>query len=532
PLVGPAYRPPVVPMPLQGDSGDTHRPIVLALLDSGADASHPLLKKALGAFYFKPGTPGEDGQGKLLRSHGTAMLGIYARLALGEALTAAGIDLEPRSAEARFRIDATLIAQAGPETPAGRSALARNLAWLFAPNGAHPLPDLINYSQGNGPLCEDRAASLCIDQGWSGVARLIDRLIEELGIVFVKSAGNKRYADSVNMTVPADLYNGITVANMHAFDWDRCAPGAGRSGHKIYRSSSVAPRAGRRLLHLSAPGVRIATAGVNPAYCRRVCGSAGAPACSFCARLGRAGSAETGYTKENTGTSPSAAVVGAAVAELMAQGTRDPLAVKAVLINSADSWDSEASPHPKVRANGSGCSGDRAAAKHRPYPYGSHYDRTYGWGYLNFVQARMQAKWAVLGALPPAAEVCYRATLEPRDKVTLTWERRVGLCPHCGEDGWFRLSRLDLALFEASGDRLLLDEDLSHHVKDNVLQVSNGRGPEAKPRRRALIVRVASRDAEFDGAESEPFALASARALTRLTRCPASDSTLTQVIGQ
>ncbi len=494
----------------------------IALIDNGADASHPLLQHTFTAFDFAPGTPGADG--RLMRSHGTAMLGLYARIARGERLVASGRRQQLGGDFGPFPLAHALITRAGPETPAGRNVLLRDLAWLMMPDAARPYPDLINYSQGNGALCASAGSARCRGTRWFGVTRIIDRLIDEQAVVVVKSAGNHGYVESTSMTVPGDTYNGITVGNMHAFDWTSCKPSADRVRHKIYRNSSVAPAPGHgpRLLDLVAPGVRVDTTGVDPAWCRARCAKDASTPCAFCSRLGHRLEHDIGYWKTNSGTSPAAAIVGAAAAGLMHAGTRAPHLVKAILINSADAWTSSGTPPPSVRGNGQGCREDRVAGAHGPYRHGTHYDRSYGWGYLNTAAAMREREHAQLGAILPGARICYRAELKSWDKLTLVWQRHASACIDCETPGWPPLQILGLALREAETPWGILDRDLEADRQDNVLQVANGRGEQAHPRARTVLVEVSA--APSSGRSGSPagewFALASRRSLTRLANCP------------
>lgn len=483
------------PPPARAAAGEARGPS-LGIIDLGADLRHPLLARTLGRVHAQAGTPGVAGDGRLLRSHGTAMLGVYAQLLSGAALSASGVVQPWLRLPRAVPLGDTLIAHAGPETPAGRSDLLRALDWMMRPAADRPRPDLINYSQGNGRLCAAAAR-------WTAVTRVLDRLVDEAGLTLVKSAGNRGHGDEGTMTVPGDTWNGITVGNMHAYDWTRCAPGARREAHKIYRTSSVAPAAsGERLLDLVAPGVRITTTGVDPAFCRRECGRRPALPCAFCARLGRLDAVRGGYWKMNSGSSPAAAIVGAVALYLIDEGLRDPRAVKAVLINSADAWSSGGAPHPRVRGDGRGCRVDGVARRHGPYPYGSHYDRSYGYGYLNPARAAASAPHTRIGTIDAAAPRCYAARLEPWDKLTLVWHR------HARDPA---PTALRLALLDAR-DLGIIDVDEARPL-DVLRQVSNGRGAHAKPRARAVIVRL-------DAAARERYALASVRALRPLARCP------------
>ena len=505
-----APRPPAPPPPgLQLP----WRRLTLALVDLGADGSHPWFADVVGRLHYQPGTPGEDGSARLLRSHGTAMLGLYAQLLRGEALTAGGVVQPWLRLPYLPVVSDTLIAHAGPETRAGRGDLARALNWLMMPDAEHPLPALINYSQGNGRLCEPRRSARCVR--WAGVTRVIDRLVDERGVVIVKSAGNHGDGPDDTMTVPGESYNAIVVGNMHAFDWSRCAPGAERSTHKIYRTSSVAPAAGgRRLLHVVAPGVRMTTAGVNPAWCERQCRAGSAIPCAFCPRLGRA-DAQGAFIKRNSGTSPAAAVVGALALSLMDRGVRDPRLVKALLINSADGWQSKGAPHPTVYGDGRGCTTDTHARRHGPLLLGAQYDRSYGYGYVNPARLAAERPYARLDVVHAAGARCYASHLQAGDKLTLVWHRHVGQCSGCGRHGWYRLNRLRLGLYAAQ-DGSLIAGDASVSGLDNVLQVALDATP------RAVVVRVDTAQQRFDGPtpDTETFALASARALRPLLECP------------
>jgi hypothetical protein len=110
---------------------------VLAIPDRGINPAHPWLRTAFAVILVRPAALHVSSPTALLRSHGTAMLGIYAQLALGRPLRALGVEV--LDAGPAFRFAAAVAATAGPETGAARSALARNLAWLAEP--AAPLPD-------------------------------------------------------------------------------------------------------------------------------------------------------------------------------------------------------------------------------------------------------------------------------------------------------------------------------------------------------------------------------------------------------
>ncbi len=176
--------------------------------------------------------------------------------------------------------------------------------------------------------------------------------------------------------------------------------------------------------------------------------------------------------------------------------------MKAVLVNSADAWSSDGAPHPHVRGDGRGCREDGVARRHGPYAYGSHYDRSYGYGYLNPARAAASAAHTQIDIAEAATPRCYAARLEAWDKLTLTWHRRA---QDAGP------TDLRLALLDAR-DLGIIDVDGARRP-DTLRQVSNGRGADAQPQARDVVVRL-------EAAARERYALASMRPLTPLARCP------------
>lgn len=128
-------------------------------------------------------------------------------------------------------------------------------------------------------------------------------MVFDYSTTWAKSAGNQGVGTNT-MTVPGNNYNGLTVANM--FDNNTLS----RSDDVIWFESSRGPTVdGRKKPDLAAPGEQTMT-----------CNSSG------------------GYSNLG-GTSSAAPKVGAASLLLMDGGNWDPRAIKAVLINTADSWD-------------------------------------------------------------------------------------------------------------------------------------------------------------------------------------------------
>lgn len=192
------------------------------------------------------------------------------------------------------------------------------------------------------------------------------------------------------------------------------------------------------------------------------------------------------FTSGSEGTSFAAPQVAGAATLLVGAGVADPLAVKAVLLNSA----------------------------RQPTP---GWDPTWGWGELDLQSALTQRTNFQTGAAAPGAPRFFRATLQgPGDRATLTWNRRTTGClgPGCLPNG-LTLTNLDVSELSVSGTT----EAASTSTVDNVEQVRSPAG--SYPRTVIYKVRAAS---SVDGLPGEPFAITSARSVTALaTPAPTVD---------
>lgn len=333
-----------------------------------------------------------------------------------------------------FGLDSILVEDAGDEgtTMAG-------VDWMLRSAGDDP--EVINYSWGNGNAT---------GSDWHSLSRFVDGVVFDYATTWAKSAGNNG-AGTNTMTVPGNNYNGLTVANM--FDNNTIT----RSDDVIWGTSSRGPTVdGRKKPDLAAPGHQTMT-----------CTSSG------------------GYGNLG-GTSSAAPKVGAASLLLTDGGNWDPRAIKAVLINTADSWED----------NNTDTSADDAPKT------GKEWNKTYGWGYLDLWHAHFHRNDYFSSSVKPKGQTgsykLYKGHMYNGDKATLVWERDVDYNNASTPTSYRNLSDLDLKLYAETSNALL---DLDTTVKDNVHQV-------AASASQAAVVKVYAYSSSFDGASSEPYTLA------------------------
>ncbi|HSC66783.1 MAG TPA: S8 family serine peptidase [Cellvibrio sp.] len=349
-------------------------------------------------------------------------------------------------------LDAILIDNADDEATSMAGA-----DWMLRSAGDDP--EVINYSWGNGPATVS---------DWHPLSRFVDGVVFDYATSWAKSAGNAG-AGTNTMTIPGNNYNGLTVANM----WDKNT--LSRSDDVITDSSSRGPTVGgRKKPDLTAPGT--ATITCNP----------------------------SGSYSEMGGTSSAAPKVGAATLLLMSAGHWDPRTIKAILINSADSWEdnntnSAADDGPKV---------------------GKEWNKTYGWGYLDLAHARFHTKDYFSSSVKPKGVAgnykLYKGHMFNGDKATLVWERDVNYNNAATPASYRSLSDLDLKLY-AEATNAQLDSDTT--VKDNVHQV-------AASASQAAVVKVYAYSTSFDGVSTEPYSLATEENF-KLASGPAFTNTIT-----
>src|SRR3990167_7272476 len=263
----------------------------------------------------------------------------------------------------------TIIAGLAGEGDGNMDDLAQTLSsldWML--NRAEAKPDVINYSFGNGlSNCSE-----CPD--WSGLAKVVDYVVNHNHILWVKSAGNGGYIESTpkapyaaTMTTTADNYNAITVANMNptTIKDGEVTLNPDRDLHAIRYTSSRGPTLnGRKKPDISAPGNDTRTCAPDQDL--------------YSFSYTKAMDYHDGYRLMG-GTSSAAPHVGAAALLLHDAGISSPMAKKALLINSADAYTDSGKPGPDD---------PKYSYEGGHYPVmGTEWNRSYGWGYLNMQKA-------------------------------------------------------------------------------------------------------------------------------------------------
>lgn len=445
--------------------GYTGKQGVIGIIDTGVDPLHPALSSKTFIVRQESDSGYSDYFNGVKAPHATGVACIYA------------------SGDEKYRGIAhgasTIISgPAGEETadPASIMLTMNTLDWMLT--RVERKPTIINYSMGNGRL--DLHCPACPE--WSGLAKVIDYVVNTQKILWVKSAGNAGdiaatrqgfYAST--LTVPADNYNGLTIANMNPIKT------ADRSKHRIKETSSRGPTPfGRRKPDLTAPGHDTRTCAPDP----RLYGFTYTQAMDY----------QNGYRLMG-GTSSAAPHVGASALLLQDAGIHNPMAIKALLINSADAWadvDMDHADPSKIVAPG--------------------WNRTYGWGYINMEQAFEQKDHLIEDELTREKPVWeYRTLLHAGDKVTLVHERRVGYSP---EETEWRLSHLSLEIIDLDTGEVIDHDD---SPIDTVHQASN-----CKRAYKAVycaqdnktihaLIRVRLLNKNIDGSSFEPFAIAVTR---------------------
>lgn len=174
------------------------------------------------------------------------------------------------------------------------------------------------------------------------------------------------------------------------------------------------------------------------------------------------------------GTSFATPIVAAGAQLLAGAGVADSMARKAILIDSA-----------------------------RPFEDQATWRRDSGWGILDLDQAFQQRGNYALGSIGAGEAKFYAASANSADKATLAWYRRVVTpnYPSGYEQTAYTLSDLNLTQYDRA---TMSPQSASESVNDSVEQVR-------APAQGESVYKVRDASATVDGADSEPYALASTR---------------------
>lgn len=454
---------------------------VVGLIDSGVAIEHPgLLNKTI-IVRQEPDSEYSKYKSGVRSAHATGAACIYAGIGSGNFPSELGM---------AYGVSTILtgLAGEGDGEMADLLLTATTLEWMLT--RAQVKPTIINYSFGNGLI----GCANCMD--WSGLAKVVDYVVNHEKILWVKSAGNRGYAApqdkmpfASTMTSPADNYNALTVANMNP---TTTQDGVSlqtpyRAQHTIRYTSSRGPTLnGRRKPDISAPGNDTRTCAPDPrAY-----------------KLNYSTSMDfhDGYRLMG-GTSSAAPHVGGAVLLLYDAGIKNPMAAKSLLLNSADAWTDSGKPGPEDPDH-------LYTGGHYPV-MGSEWNPTYGWGYINMQKAFEQRFNIIEDQLTTnAAFKEYKVFLPVGGKATLVHERRVG---YRTDNTEWQLSHLSLELFDADTNQLMSQDnsaiDTVHQVS-NCLRKQNEKQCSSQTKPLHAIVRVKLLSPAIDGSHNEPFALA------------------------
>lgn len=388
----------------------------VALFDSGVAFDHPALAGRIENRIFLAGNqcPGdtkaiaEDRQG-----HGTHVAGIIAGAGSSECTTCRGV---ARGLTRLLNVKVACKNSSGGASSFDSDVIA-GLEWLVQ----NTTVKIVNYSYGASPLQEpDLTRSEVADIS----ARFWDWFAGAYGLTVVIAAGNdgnKPGCEQGCVSSPGTAYNAITVANVND------AGTAPRTDDVVYATSSRGPVTRpwsdsgpvqeRMKPDIAAPGTLIRST-------------------SFTWNT-------NGHYENKTGTSMAAPHIAGAAALIRSAGVTDPLAIKALLLNTADAnaWD----------------------------PAYGWWKRDWGWGYANLDRLYQQRQYTFTGSAQPAEFRFFAGDVAgPPLRATLTWNRRFLAG---GATQWTNvpyLQDLNLSVYAAAGGRQLA---AAEGVPQNVEQV-------------------------------------------------------------
>ena len=356
---------------------------------------------------------------------------------------------------------------------AGQAGTMDNMDWMVT--SPVDTPEVINHSLGYG------TANV---SDYNDNDSFYDALIDNYMLMVTKSAGNGGWGDlSTNcthtsttqsfpcITHPAPAFNLMAVANINDLGT------TSRTSDVRSSSSSTGPTVnGRKKPDITAPGTTIMSTfsewnGATGAFINCGVGVVGNPDFVNC-----------------SGTSMAAPHVAAAIVLMEDGGNNAPMSQKAVLINTADAWDSNAT---LTTAD------DGAVA-------GSHWDMSYGWGYMDMWEAHFNKDDYFNGSVigrndnnTPDDYKLYKGTMFTNEKATLTWHKRASTyVAGAPSTGRYALTDINIRLYDEI-DGVLESSDLDGD--DNQVAAVDGS---------TKVIKVYAWSELIGGLTAEPYVLA------------------------
>jgi len=431
---------PSIGAPFFWNSGFTGAGVDVAILDTGIDANHPALsgkvlaqKRCLAALDQYQNTAYTDPTADDVNGHGTHVGGIVA----SQDNTYRGV---------AFGVRSLINAKAGGSTdgvPHDQYAYMEDADALacvdWAISGNAYGADVINLSFGSRAYSDD-----------SAYLRFWDSVVSQMNVLVSIAAGNDGpYSNTLYS--PSTAYNVLSVANIDDKNTSNVSsPSEYYSSRKddiIRDSSSRGPTVGnRKKPDVAAPGTAIVS--TNNTW----------------DALG--GSLFISYT----GTSMAAPHVAGAAALVMSRGVANSMAVKALLINTAQDLGSPG------------------------------WDNAYGWGYIDLYNLNAHVNDYFLDSVNAApAFKLYAGPALNGDAATLVWNRRANYVPSQYPTTVYPLTNLDLYAYDESNNNLLAS---STSTIDNVEQVRFSSDISS------VVLKVKDMSPTLAGVSSEPYALA------------------------
>ncbi|MFH1064158.1 MAG: S8 family serine peptidase [Candidatus Woesearchaeota archaeon] len=396
----------------------------LAVIDTGIDGSHPALtvdyaKTFHPSWYERLFISYDDNPDSTndYQGHGTHVAGIIA-------------STDPVYRGVAYGLDKLINVKAGFRTGSGGGSMFDDdmmdgADWAIYTAGA----DVLSYSFGSGHSSSDDCSS----------CRFFDAIVDELDVLIAVSAGNDGPNDDTVGT-PAIAYNIFSVASVYDY-------GTTDRGNDLVSSfSSRGYSAGGRIKpDIAAPGSSILSA--NNKW-----------------------ETESDFVSKSGTSMACPHVSAAAILALDMTGLRNPSALKALLLNTAQS---------------NGTFADK---------------RDYGWGYIDIDHAYAHRYNLFTSTVAEnGGYKLYKGHLDAGEKVTLVWNRHVDYVGSSFPSTYYTLNDLDLYLYDANTNSY---RDGSAAVKENVEQVESSGSYD-------VVVKVKGYTSNFyHGLNTEEYGLA------------------------